>query len=290
MPTYENLVPEYLEKWSAMEISPAGKAEADDVADKIIANRARYEEVSKETGVPWYLIGIIHNRECTNLSFKQHLHNGDPLTAKTVQVPAGRPKGGIAPYTWKESAIDALRMKKLHLIKEWSVDRIAYELERYNGWGYRRADINIPSPYLWSKSDQYTRGKFIKDHVYSRNVVDKQLGTMVVLKCLIDKCDDISFGGAPAEAKLDKEIVKNSNTLTALQRIRLFIRTMVASGVGLFTWENAMQAKSLVVDNSGWILLIGGGIVLLTMEYTKFIEKQSVESFKNGEWALKKEK
>jgi lysozyme family protein len=43
--------------------------------------------------VPWYLVGIIHYRECS-LYFSRHLHNGEPLTERTRRVPAGRPASG----------------------------------------------------------------------------------------------------------------------------------------------------------------------------------------------------
>jgi len=39
-------------------------------------------------------------------SFKLHLHNGDPLTARTVNVPKGRPKTGQPPFAWGISAKD----------------------------------------------------------------------------------------------------------------------------------------------------------------------------------------
>ena len=71
------------------------------------AARARYASVSAQTGVPWWVIGLIHMMEAGQ-SFRCHLHNGDPLTARTVQVPAGRPKTGQPPFIWEESAADAL--------------------------------------------------------------------------------------------------------------------------------------------------------------------------------------
>ena len=79
------------------------------VAERIIspANWARYQDVGGKTGIPPYVIGIIHSLEASG-RFDRHLHNGDPLTARTVQVPAGRPKSGKPPFTWEESAVDAL--------------------------------------------------------------------------------------------------------------------------------------------------------------------------------------
>lgn len=47
-------------------------------------------------------------------------------------------------------------------------------LELYNGLGYFRK--GLPSPYVWSGTDQYKRGKYVADGVFDPNVIDKQLG------------------------------------------------------------------------------------------------------------------
>lgn len=285
-PTYQSLVSDYVSLWETMEIKPSAQSAADNAANRIIKNRKRYEVVSALTRVPWYFIGLIHNRE-SSLDFNTHLHNGDPLTARTKQVPKGRPLADPAngkSYTWEESAVDALKQKKLHQIKDWTIDRMAYELENYNGWGYRNSSININSPYLWAKSNHYSRGKYVRDHVFSRNAVDQQMGTMVVLKCIFEKCPELNVEGD--EVPSHKDIVKGSKTLSHLQRLRLFIRSLVVSVGALFTWDNVMQAKNLVVDNSGWILLGLGAVVLVSMEYTKWLETQSVKSAQNGEWKI----
>ena len=55
--------------------------DVDRCVDALVANRARYEQVQNATGVPWYVVAIIHNMEASQ-NFKRHLHNGDPLTAR----------------------------------------------------------------------------------------------------------------------------------------------------------------------------------------------------------------
>ena len=60
--------------------------------------------------MPWYVVGLIHTMESSG-NFAAHLHNGDPLSARTTHVPAGRPKAGAPPFTWEESATDALTMQ-----------------------------------------------------------------------------------------------------------------------------------------------------------------------------------
>jgi hypothetical protein len=56
-------------------------------------------------------------------------------------------------------------------------------LERYNGLGY--ANKGIPSPYVWSGTDQYKSGKYVRDGVFDANAVDKQLGCAGLLLAMV---------------------------------------------------------------------------------------------------------
>ncbi|MNR22399.1 hypothetical protein D3C85_1393480 [compost metagenome] len=132
-------------------------------------------------GVPWFFIGIIHSLE-SNFHFGKHLHNGDPLTQRTVRVPAGRPVQGDPPFSWEASAKDALRMKGFDQQSDWSTARMLYRWEAYNGFGYRPR--GVPSAYLWSFSTHYTKGRFVEDHVFDPNSVSQQCGAAVMLKAL----------------------------------------------------------------------------------------------------------
>jgi lysozyme family protein len=161
------------------------QSEVNRIAGQIKANSKRYQSVGKPLGVPWYVVGIIHSLE-GSLNFSTHLHNGDPLTARTTRVPAGRPPTGRPPFTWTQSAIDALTMEGFGRWKDWSVPGILFKLEGYNGFGYRHLQAPIPSPYLWSFSSQYTRGKFVADGRFSATAVSAQCGGAVLLMRLQD--------------------------------------------------------------------------------------------------------
>jgi hypothetical protein len=106
------------------------------------------------------------------------------LKARTVHVPAGRPKTGKPPFTWEQSAIDALRGRGLGAWKDWSVPGTLYQLEAYNGFGYRDHHPTVPSPYLWSFSNHYTRGKYVADGRFSPTAVSQQVGAALLLKRL----------------------------------------------------------------------------------------------------------
>lgn len=199
MPTFESMQKGYLNLWNNCTVTR--KSEADKVANKIIANKEKYAVVEQYTGVPWYMVGVLHNRE-SNCDFNTHLHNGDPLTGKTIRVPAGRPPGK-PPFTWEDSAIDAMTMEghKLHDIHEWTIERILYECEKYNGWGYIRHEIN--SPYLWAGTDQYSGGKYIADGQFSATAVDKQLGVVPILKSIFAK-EGVSVPSIKITSSTDK--------------------------------------------------------------------------------------
>jgi hypothetical protein len=64
---------------------------------------------------------------------------------------------------------------------DWSLPAVLYRLEAFNGYGYRNVKPPINSPYLWSFSNQYTKGKFVADHVYDANAVSDQCGSAVIL-------------------------------------------------------------------------------------------------------------
>src|SRR5690606_1095776 len=125
-----------------------------------------YQLAESQTSVPWVFVGLIHGMEC-GFNFAGHLHNGDRLTARTANVPKGCPKKGEPPFTWIQSAEDALCMKKLDKVTDWSVPHMLYLLEAYNGFGYRRR--GLPSPYLWSFSNIYDKGKFVADGKFDPN-------------------------------------------------------------------------------------------------------------------------
>jgi lysozyme family protein len=158
-------------------------ADADAIVAKLRAAKRRYEAVAKPLNAPWFVVGLIHNME-SGLNFSTHLHNGDPLTARTKNEPPGRPARGTPPFSWEESATDALTMKGFQRWKNWNVPGILYKLEQYNGWGYRDHHPDVLSPYLWSFSNHYKRGKYVADGTFSPTAVSQQCGAAVLLKRL----------------------------------------------------------------------------------------------------------
>jgi lysozyme family protein len=160
--------------------------EVDNLVDKLLHNKVRYENVGDPLDIPWAFIAVIHNMESSQ-RFDRHLHNGDPLTGRTTHVPAGRPSRGTPPFTWEESATDALRFEHLTRWNDWSLAGTLYKLEAYNGWGYRRHHPEVLSPYLWSRSYHYERGKYVADGRWSDTAVSRQTGAAVLLRRMSER-------------------------------------------------------------------------------------------------------
>ncbi len=160
-------------------IKPTSFTAVDRSVAVIARDKARYESVASKIGLPWYFVGIVHHLEGAS-KFDRHLHNGDPLTQRTTHVPANRPVKGNPPFTWEFSATDALVGQGLDKWKDWSIGGTLYQFERYNGFGYRVRGIN--SPYLWSFSNQYEKGKFSADGFYDPELVSKQIGAAVLMR------------------------------------------------------------------------------------------------------------
>jgi Uncharacterized conserved protein len=183
---------EYEDLFSSCVINPARQKDVEKIRDKIVANKSRYEAVEESTSVTWFVVAVIHSLE-GSLNFKTHLHNGDPLTAKTVHVPKGRP-AGTPPFSWEESAIDALNFDGLAGVKKWTLSTILFRLEGFNGFGYRMRHPEVLTPYLWSFTNHYQKGKFVADGKFDPNAVSKQCGAAAILKLMVAD-EDIEIPG-----------------------------------------------------------------------------------------------
>jgi lysozyme family protein len=185
-PKFEDISADYVRLFETCQIRSENRSTVQWYVSKITdpTRRKSYEAVFEETCVPWYAVAIIHGMECS-FDFNSHLHNGDSIKAKTKQVPAGRPNPWLPPSDWVSSAVDALRYDKLHEQADWSLPRMLYRWEAYNGWRSRLL-YKINTPYLWSFSNQYTKGKFVADNKWDPNAVSKQCGAAVMLKALVE--------------------------------------------------------------------------------------------------------
>ena len=179
---FEAIASEYAAWFALAEIRPEHQDSAAWHLTMMRQSQARYAAVGKQVSVPWQFIAAIHGLEAS-FNFRAHLHNGDfPLSQRTRQVPPGRPKVWLPPSSWEASALDALRLMGFAGQTDWSLPRMLYRLEAYNGFGYRNSAR--ASPYLWSFSNLYTKGKFVSDGHFDPTARSQQCGAAVMLKVL----------------------------------------------------------------------------------------------------------
>lgn len=187
MVTYTASKQGYINLWKQAVIRPQFVSQSAAWARRIAAGRSRYLAIEQRTGVPWYLVGLLHMRE-SSLDFSTYLGNGQPLNRVTTLVPAGR--GPFA--TFEDGAVDALDLQLFNRFTDWPISRILWAAETFNGQGYYNVRPPINSPYLWSWTNQYTAGKFTGDGVYNPAAVDSQPGVASVLGSLIANYPEIA--------------------------------------------------------------------------------------------------
>lgn len=225
---------EYQTLFDTLQINEERQKDVESLVNKIAAQQERYAAVGDPLGVPWYVIGVIHSLEAS-LNFNKHLHNGDPLTDRTTHVPAGLPKTGEPPFEWELSAKDALKRRNLHKVEDWSIPSMLFELEGYNGFGYRNRPTGVFTPYLWSYSNHYTKGKYVKDGVFDPEAVSKQCGAAVLLRRMAER-DIITFdtGGPTPLVRYDPKTFSD-NALLLQEALNRF--------PGVFLREDGLAGK-----------------------------------------------
>lgn len=159
-------------------------------------NKEIYEEISVANGyLPPELIAAIHYRENASDyldgTFSVYLHNGDPLGEVSTQEP-------YPPFynkdEFKEAALHCLtgkdnyfvnRAEQLYLTPD-SDDLTAMVTFSvfYNGWDEKRDGL---VSYAYNGTNLIGKGTYTSDHQYNPDAEDKNLGTYLVLKELLDQ-------------------------------------------------------------------------------------------------------
>lgn len=202
-----SLLSENTRRWREMHVKPERWKEAQTFAARALAKKSLYLSISPyANNIPWWAIALIHERECvggvTNL--RCSIGQGSPWNVKSRIIPQNGPFS-----SFEEAAIYNLQHSPPYAAKNknWSGGGAMSILEQYNGLGY--AKRGRPSPYIWAGSDQYRKGKYVRDGVYDPNYVDKQLGAAIMLRALMDADPTIQLDGdlpSQEEAGVTKEV------------------------------------------------------------------------------------
>lgn len=229
---------QYEDAFASMVVDPARKSIALNVAKHIASHKDQYVQISKVTGVPWFMIGILHEREA-GLNFASYLGDGEPLDHETHNAPKGR-----GPFKdFFTGAVDALAHEGFDEIKDWSLGSILFHMEEFNGEGYH--NHGLPSPYVWSWSNKYQSGKYDRDGHFVSTLVDAQIGGAIIMFSLLQLgilvlqqtgglqmvTDAISGAIAPAPAPVQAPVAAAHAATAGLNVSTTSIVTHVTSGV-----------------------------------------------------------
>lgn len=263
-----SLLAENTKRWRKAKFDPSKQAAARSVARKLVAAeaKARYEGIADRIAkmghnIPWWVIAVIHDRECLkqrdgSLSWSCNIAQGSPFSVRSKIIPRNGPF-----RSFEDAAVDALVVQapRAALNTDWSAGGVMTILERYNGLGY--AKKGRPSPYIWSGTDQYVKGKYVRDGVYDPNVVDAQLGVAIVLSEMQKLDHTIVFDGdAPKQTKVSRK--KEVTTAGGI---------MLAAGTGARTAADAGNHWAIIAA----ILVVG--VVLAGIAIWKISKKKKSE-------------
>ena len=208
-------------------------------------NQARYEAVAAQTGIPAELIASIHMRE-SSCDFNTYLHQGDPLGRPPVHWPTNIPT-----FTkWEDAAVHALKMKKgirddLGMTEDTTdLASMATFAEYYNGLGYNNK--GKPSPYVYSGTNKYSKGKYVADGVYDPNAVDAQLGVVAMVKA-ITKEEKATL----LEGQVVKKGQASAGTTVTIKDAKGKTYTTTANDGGFFTLESTLASGRAIVTAGG---------------------------------------
>jgi lysozyme family protein len=229
---------------------------------KIKPNKTRYQFVANETKVPWWWIAIVHHME-SGSNFTTHLHNGDPLSARTVHRPEGRPIEGNPPFAWEVSAKDALTQHEaVAKQKTWKLENALWLFEKFNGMGYEMHGVN--SAYVWSGCQHYVKGRYVPDGEWNAESVSEQIGAAIILKELVNMgevvmTDIISVPTTPAPIIVQPSAV----TIPLLESALKFLQ----GPIGAIIMSQAIDPNSLLntlAHQNFWlglaVTVIGGAL------------------------------
>jgi lysozyme family protein len=169
----------YINLFKSATILPSRREDVRVVVARLVKGRQRYEALGSQTGIPWWFIAILHERE-SGCDFGTYLGNGQSLKRRTTIEPKGR--GPFA--TFEEGAIDALRIQGYLDHKDYSLPTAFWKVEGFNGWGYVYHGEN--SPYVWGATNHQQRGKYTSDAKFNSKVWDTQVGAAAMILGLVE--------------------------------------------------------------------------------------------------------
>ena len=188
-------MPDQAARWKAAKVDPRQTIALDKLVDRYRRTTARYQAVQamKPNGVPAPVAFGLFYREADN-NFADSPAQGDPLTHLSVNEPRGRIPGKKPPFKWEDAAFDAYYVCDRLDLWDWRTAASTLgAIESFNGTGYARFHPAVPTPYLWSGTTLYSRGKYVSDGRFDPLATDKQMGVAAILKRFQDRGVPVPF-------------------------------------------------------------------------------------------------
>lgn len=188
-------IPDQRGRWQTAKINPHYSIALDTDVSLYLKLAPRYQKITamRPNGVPAPVLFCLHQRESSG-SFLCHPHEGSPLTHRTRYVPKGRLPHPDPAYTFEQSAEDAYYIcDRLDRIAWHDVVGALQGIESFNGLGYQKYHKDVPTPYLWSGTTIYSRGKYTGDGKFNPRAIDGQLGAAAILKRMKERKILIAF-------------------------------------------------------------------------------------------------
>ena len=88
------------------------------------------------------------------------------------------------PDYWEDDAFAAIRLARLDKVMSWNIARQLYELERMDGFAYRRH--GLASPALWGGTTEYDRGLAIGPNEVDFDRASDQIGAAALMLAMIE--------------------------------------------------------------------------------------------------------
>jgi lysozyme family protein len=257
-------------RWKNMHVRSDKVALIDRVARRLSTpdSKSRFKDIQRATGVPWPVVAVIKEREAgADPGFSRSIAQGDPWNRVSVHVPKGR---GPFP-SWRAAALDALVKCAPFAARwrDWTYGGALTLLIMYNGLGYDRR--GLPSPYAWAATDQYKRGKYVRDGVFDPGVVDQQLGCAAILKRMGELDPDAKLkaeskkvettaGTGATIGTATEEVARQSTEITQsgmpLSRVLFIIGLSIAAGIAVYVLVRWVRKnKPILVEHDEALLL-----------------------------------
>lgn len=205
IPDFKALESNYAQMADRATIEPSREHELNSACVRLLHDKDVWLQAEKAVDVPAAALMALGEREMTG-NTHCYLGNGQNLKMRTTIVPKNRgPFNQPYPQDFIAGCIDAIELDGIaKLIKQYgglTIPLFCYISEDWNGWGYRHPPDGgpaIPSPYVFGATTIQQRGKFPRDHVFDRSLMDPQLGTLALVEELVKLDPSLSFAdGVP---------------------------------------------------------------------------------------------